>query len=226
MGFGNARGPGDGGKMHLLVVDAERMFGEALAIFLDGQDDIDVVGTALRLTQAVAMTSALHPDIVTTGYKLPDGDGVDLVRQLRSQTPDVKTLMVSAFEQEAVVLAAMEAGCSGFVSKGLPLADVATAARAVMRGETVIPRELLGRVVEYSLEGTGWQGTNLTPTEHEILKLFPEGLPDRAIAERLGLSERSIRNHIQSILPKLESHSKLQALATAIQRGILILALS
>ncbi|MEA2498279.1 MAG: hypothetical protein QOH26_684 [Actinomycetota bacterium] len=211
--------------MNLLVVEIERMFGEALAIFLDGQEDIHVVGTALGLSQAIGMAGDLHPDIVTTSYRLPDGDGVDLIRQLQGQLPEVKTMMVSAFEQEAVVIAAMEAGCSGFVSKGLPLTDLAIAARAVMKGETVIPRDVLGRVVEYSTEGTGWLGTNLTPTEHDILRLFPEGLPDRAIAERLGLSERSVRNHIQSILPKLESHSKLQALATAIQRGIVILTL-
>lgn len=199
------------------------MFGEALATFLDGQDDIDVLGTALSATEAVSMASTLSPDIVTISYRLPDGDGTELIRQLQKQVPDVKTIMVSAFEQEAVVIAAMDAGCSGFVSKNLPLSDVAVAARAVMGGETVIPRALLGRVMEYLLEGTGWHGTNLTPTEHEILKLFPEGLADHAIGERLGLSERSVRNHVQSILPKLESHSKLQALATAIRRGIVVL---
>jgi DNA-binding NarL/FixJ family response regulator len=208
--------------MDLLIVDTETMFGEALGIFLDAQDDMDVVGTATGLTQALTMASDLRPDIVTTGYPLPDGDGVDLIRQLRSQA-GTRTIMVSAFEQEAVVIAAIDAGCAGFVSKNLSLEDVATAVRAVMRGETVIPRAVLGRVLEYSLKGTGWQGTNLTPTELEILKLFPEGLPDHAIAERLGLSERSVRNQVQSILPKLESHSKLQALATAIRRGIVIL---
>jgi DNA-binding NarL/FixJ family response regulator len=117
----------------------------------------------------------------------------------------------------------MDAGCSGFVSKSLPISDVAVAARAAMRGETAIPRLLLGHVVEGLLEEKGWLGTNLTPTERAILDLFPEGMRDHAIAERLGLSERSVRNHVQSMLPKLASHSKLQALATAVRRGIILL---
>jgi DNA-binding NarL/FixJ family response regulator len=210
-------------QIRLLIVDAERMFAEGLATYLDAQDDIEVVGTALRMSDALRIGGGLNPDIVTTGYRLPDGDGIELIKQLRSRNADARTIMVSAFERKDVVIAALEAECSGFVSKGLPLSNVAIAARAVMSGETAIPSALLGHLMGDLLEGTDWQGTNLTPTEDAILKLFPEGLPDHAIAERLGLSERSVRNHVQSILRKLGSHSKLQALATAVRRGIVLL---
>jgi DNA-binding NarL/FixJ family response regulator len=209
--------------MRLLIVEMERMFAESLATFLGGQDEIEVVGTALSLSQAVNIASVIRLDIVTTSYRLPDGDGIELIGQLKSRLPDVKIIMVSAFERKDVVFTAMAAGCSGFVSKGRPLSDVVVAARAVMRDETVLPRTLLGRLVEDLIDTEEWHGTNLTPTEDAILRLFPEGLPDHAIADRLGLTERSVRNQVQSILPKLGSHSKLQALATAVRRGIIIL---
>src|SRR5258706_9683451 len=149
--------------MRLLVVDSQRMFAEAFALFLDAQGDIDVVGITHSVSQAESMASAINPDVVTTGYRLSDGDGIELIRKLRGRATYVKIIMVSSFERRDVVIAAMDAGCSGFVSKSLTLSDVVIASRAVVKGETVIPRSLLGGVMQDLLEGG--RGTNLSPTE-------------------------------------------------------------
>lgn len=214
-----------GGSMRLLVVERERMFAEALTTFLAGQDDIDVVGTAHSAAEAMALAAIRHPQVITTSFVLPDGDAAQLAISVQSQLDDVKIVIVSAFEQEAVVIAAVEAGCSGFVPKSAHLSDVAAAARAVMMGQVVIPPALITRVLGPSRHGPRRHDTSLTAVELEILKLFPEGLPDREIGNKLGLSERSVRNHVQSILVKLQCHSKLEGLATAIRRGIIFLSI-
>lgn len=206
--------------MRLLVVETQRMWADALAAFLDSQSDIDVVGAAHCAADALELAVRHRPHVVTTSDRLPDGDGANLVGKLRGQHSDARVIMVSAFEDEEAAAAAMEAGCSGFVPKSARMSDVAAAARTVVAGRVAIPPTLVTRVPPKEPRR---QGTRLTATELDILRLFPEGLPSAAIGGKLGLSERSVRNHVQSILTKLESHSKLEGLAAAIRRGIIFL---
>ncbi|MFA5890927.1 MAG: response regulator transcription factor [Actinomycetota bacterium] len=211
--------------MQLLVVEEHQIFADALGAFLNSQDDMEVVGIALSTGDALDLAIERRPDVITTSDRLPDGDGLDLVAMLRDKHSEARVIMVGSPDDEEVVAAALDAGCVGFVPKAGRLTDLATAARTAMAGRVAIPSKVFARALNTLQSEPGRQAANLTPLELEILKLFPKGLPNSAIGAELGLSERSIRNHVESILTKLESHSKLQGLATAIRRGIIFLVL-
>jgi DNA-binding NarL/FixJ family response regulator len=209
--------------LRVLVVEGWTLVGQALAERLSRERDIEVIGVESSSAGALATLVTGEPDIVTTCYSLPDGDGIQLTRQIKAIMPGVAVVMVSRFGGEGVLVAAMEAGASGFVAKSAPLDSLVLAVRAAAAGEALISPGLLNNGLPTAHRGRGGRSASLTPRESEVLRLFSEGLTDKAIAERLGVAEKTVRNHVESVLEKLESHSKLEALATAIRRRIIVL---
>jgi DNA-binding NarL/FixJ family response regulator len=205
----------------VLIVDDHRMFGESLARLLSDEDGITVLGVATSGAEAVEAIQELHPRVVLMDYQLPDHDGVTVTAEIKRLDPAIMVVMLTGLGDDRVLLAAIEAGCSGFLTKDRAAAEVAEAVRAAAAGEALISPALLARLLPKLNRTHREVGADLTDREREILGLLARGWSNRFIASELFLSLNTIRNHIQSILRKLGSHSKLEAVATAVREGVI-----
>ncbi len=191
------------------------MFAEALGAMLGAQQGIEVVGTAATVAGAVAQARRLRPSLVLMDYRLPDGEGTAAARAIRGENPHVHVLLVTAHAEEALLHEALRAGCSGIVTKGRGIPELLAAVRAAAAGETAVARSTVDRVVQ-----SGGGGHGLSRRQVLILRLTAEGLSATEIAERLGISVVTVRNHLQSCNRRLGVHSKTQAVSEGIRRGI------
>lgn len=203
----------------VLLIDDHSMFCQALTELLT-RDGLDVVGSAGTVHGGVEAAERHKPDVILLDYELPDGTGVDATGLLRRAAPDAKIVMLTASVNENVLVAAIEAGCSGYITKNKAVEEVVSAVRSAHEGEALISPSMLARLLP-RLRGTKRGiGTDLTPREHEVLSLMAEGLTNSAIAARLVISTHTVRNHVQSVLDKLHAHSKLEAVAIAAREGL------
>lgn len=216
-----APGPVPSGATRVVIVDDHEMFAESLRLALEQEPDLVVVGSAQTARDAPAVVAATTPDVVLVDYRLPDGDGVSLTATLKGASPSRQIVMVSGAENDAMLLAALEVGCAGFVTKSSSLEELIGAIRAAAVGEAVISPALLTRLLPRVHRTYRGVGADLTTRELEVLRLLAEGLSNAAIASRLTISVHTVRNHVANILGKLGVHSKLEALATAVREGLL-----
>ena len=207
--------------IRVLIVDDHEVLASSLAMVLDAEADITTAGVATTLEQAHSLIGTTQPDVVLLDHRMPDGDGVAAIAGLRAQRPSVGVVVLTASPADHVLLAAIEAGASGFLSKTRSLDEVTAAVRAAAAGESVISPELLARLLPRFGRGSPQSDTELTEREREVLSLVAEGLPNAAIADRLVVSVHTVRNHIASLSAKLGAHSKLEALSIAVRRGLL-----
>ena len=205
----------------VIVVDDERMFAESLARLLSDESGINVVGIAQNGADALDMVRRLEPRVVLMDFQMPDQNGVALTETIKSSYPNVMVVMLTASTDDRVLLAAMEAGCSGFLTKYRAASDVADAVRIAATGDAVISPVLLARLLRGIKPAAPTLGSNLTERELEVLAGLAKGRTTKAIAADLFLSVNTIRNYVQSVLSKLEAHSKLQAVSVAVRIGIL-----
>ena len=205
----------------VLIVDDHEMFAQSLARMLEIEDDIVVAGTARGVTDARDAVLRDPPNIVLMDYYLLDGDGAAATTAIKAESPTTKVVMLTGVSDDAVLLAAIEAGCSGFVSKTNAVEEVVAAVRAAHAGEALISPALLARLLPKLRRTTDTSGTELTSRELEVLALLSQGLANQAIAEKLTVSVHTVRNHVQNILTKLKAHSKLEAVAVAVKKGLI-----
>lgn len=207
--------------VRVLIVDDHEVLAASLALVLDAQPDITTVGVAGTLAKARALIVSATPDVVLLDHRLPDGDGVAAIRELRDLRPSIEIVVLTASAADHVLAAAIDAGAAGFVSKTRGLAEVTAAVRAAAAGEAVISPELLVRLLPRLQRGQQTARTDLTEREREVLGLLAEGLSNAAIAERLFVSVHTVRNHVANLSTKLGAHSKLEALSIAVREGLL-----
>ena len=205
----------------LLVVDDHDMFAESLRLVLSAEADLEVVGTATSLRAARVLLLSTRPDVVLLDNRLPDGIGVDAIPAFKALRHDVQVVMLTALAEDAMLVRAIEAGCAGFVLKTSPLDDLVVAVRGAAAGDITISQDLLGRLLNRLHPDQQGARYDLTAREREILGFISRGLTNGAIAKELFISVNTVRNHVQSLLAKLEAHSKLEALSIAIRDGIL-----
>lgn len=207
--------------IRVLIVDDHEVLSASLAMVLDHEDDITTVGLASTLAAARDLVPTVKPDVVLLDHRLPDGDGVAAIHELVELHPAVEVVVLTASTGDHVLMDAVDAGASGFLSKTRGIEDVVAAVRAAAAGESVISPEMLARLLRRVQRGRRQTGTELTDREREVLSLVAEGLSNAAIAERLVVSVHTVRNHIASLSAKLGAHSKLEALSIAIRQGML-----
>ena len=197
------------------------MFTDSLRLALATEPDFEIVGTASRLAQARNMMVTTRPDVVLLDHRLPDGFGVDSIAELKALCPSVRIVVMTAAVEDATLVTATEAGCAGFILKTSPLEELVAAVRAAAAGEITVSSELLARLLNRLHHQHERPPSDLTAREQEILQLIGEGMTNGAIAKRLYISVNTVRNHVQSLLAKLDAHSKLEALSIAIREGII-----
>ncbi len=209
-----------GQKIRVLIVDDHQVLATSLARVLDDEPDIVSVGVAHSLEQARARVTSAAPDVILLDRRLPDGDGVIAIPELRALRPSMNVVVLTASGAEDILVEAIEVGAAGFVSKTRGIGDVTAAVRAAAEGESMISPEMLTRLLS-KLSRTPGAAASLTRREQEVLTLLARGLPNTAIAEELTVSVNTVRNHIANLSAKLGAHSKLEALSIAIRQGLI-----
>ena len=211
-------------RTRVLLVDDHAMVRRGLREFLALFEDIEVVGEAADGREALTATESLRPDVVVMDLNLPRLDGVEATRELRKARPEVEVVALTGTVEEERVMAAIEAGAAGFLLKDADPDDVAAAIRAARNGEMYLAPAVAG-VVARQLRAPGGpiapaDDSALTPRERDVLGLVAEGLPNRAIGEALGITERTARTHVSNILAKLGLTSRTQAALYAVDQGL------
>jgi DNA-binding NarL/FixJ family response regulator len=218
---------GAGHPVRVLIVDDHRLFAEALALLLAGNNQIDVIGSAQSGEEAIENWADQQPDVVLMDVDLPRMDGIEATRRLKEINPRVQVIIITAYEEREVVARAMNAGASGFVPKTYAADELLAVIKRAAAGELVLsPAHLLGameilrRFREARSDATGLL-CSLTPRETEVLQTVTEGRSTEEIAELLGISATTVRTHVKSVLAKLGVHSKLEAVTMGLREGFI-----
>lgn len=210
--------------LRLLLVDDHQVVRLGLRALLEGEPDLAVVGEAGTAAEALQLAAQLLPNIVLMDIRLPDDTGIAACQRIRQRYPEVQVLMLTSFADEELVLEAIEAGAAGYVLKQVGTGDLVRAVRAVGRGDAAldpaVTRQLLAHVrrAEHDAHGAAFQG--LSERELEVLVLVAEGKTNAEIAEALVLSEKTVRNHVSTILEKLDLTNRIEAATYAVRHHI------
>ncbi|ROT32581.1 response regulator transcription factor [Micromonospora sp. HM5-17] len=209
-----------------MVVDDHPMWREGVARDLTEAGHL-VVATTGEGRQAIRIARATRPDVVVLDLQLPDISGVEVIRGLLAEVPDARVLMLSASGEQQSVLDAVKAGATGYLVKSASPAEFLEAVRRTAAGEAVFTPNLAGLVLgEYRRLAVTPRPTDdgnpprLTERETEVLRLVAKGMSYKQIAARLGISHRTVQNHVQNTLGKLQMHNRVELTRYAIEHGI------
>jgi DNA-binding NarL/FixJ family response regulator len=203
--------------MRVVLVDDHEVVRQGLKTLIDGHDDLDVVGEAGDVDNAIRQVGYHTPDVVVMDVRLPDGTGVEACREIRSRWPDVKVLMLTSYADEEALVSSIMAGASGYVLKRIDSDDLVDAVRRVGNGESLLDPNLTDRLFA-RIRGDEPDDpllARLSPQERKILDLIAEGKTNRQIAEELFLAEKTVKNYVSNLLSKLEMSRRSEAAAYA-----------
>lgn len=207
----------------VVIADDHPVFRDGLRALIAATSDLDLVGEAADGAAAIDISVVASPDVVVMDLKMPGLEGVEATRRLATLAPVVRVLVLTMFEDDASVFAAMRAGARGYLVKGADAAEIVGAIRAVAAGEAVFGAALATRILGFfaSPRAAGLLPfPDLTDREHEILELIARGLANDAIAARLGISPKTVRNGVSVILDKLEVADRASAIVRAREAGL------
>ena len=213
----------------VLVVDDEALVRSGFRLILSTEDDIDVVGEAANGVEAIELAARLRPDVVLMDIRMPQLDGVEATKRLAEEGQRV--LILTTFDLDEYLFAAVKAGASGFLLKDVPPDDLIEAVRAVSRGDALVePRMTRRLLTEFARSGagsmagrggpvpTGWN--DLTDREVEVFQAMARGLSNAEIAEELFISETTVKSHVAHVLMKLQLRDRVQAVVLAYESGL------
>jgi DNA-binding NarL/FixJ family response regulator len=203
----------------VLVVDDHAVVREGLRAFLELQDGIDVAGEAADGEEAIAVAERLEPDVVLMDLVMPKVDGLAAMRGLRERVPRARVIVLTSFLDDDKLLPALRAGAAGYLLKNAPPPELARAVRAAYAGEALLDPVVAARLVE-TLAGDGDPLDRLTPREREVLALIGRGFPNKRIARRLEVSEKTVKTHVGHVLAKLGVTDRTQAAVVAVRAGL------
>jgi DNA-binding NarL/FixJ family response regulator len=198
----------------ILIVEDHQVVADGLAALLNDQPDMTVIGTAASVSDSIARTVELSPDVVLMDFRLTDGTGADAGAGIRQVRPETKLIFLTREDSDAARFAALESGASAFIHKSRAAAEVVDAIRVVAGGGTLITPRTIATLLNKRREMDS-QLESLTAREKEVLRLMAEGISSRDIGSRLGISYTTVRTHIRSLGSKLGVHSKLEAIVKA-----------
>jgi DNA-binding NarL/FixJ family response regulator len=218
------RGTAEGTDIRVMVVDDHPMWRDAVARDLDDAG-FEVVATAANGTEALNRAPAARPNVVVLDLQIPPPNGVEVTAELVRKDPTVRVLILSASGEHDDVLDAVKAGATGYLVKSASRTELVEAVTRVARGDTVFTPGLAGLVLgEYrrlsDAPAAAEETPQLTERETEVLRLVAKGLSYKQIAERLVLSHRTVQNHVQNTLRKLQMHNRVQLARYAIEQGL------
>ncbi len=211
-------------KIRVLIADDHPMVRQGIRTFLEDNADIEVVAEATTGVEAVARTRELVPDIVLMDLKMPALDGVAATREIKALNPEVRVIALTAFDDDQLILAALQAGAAGYLLKEIDAEGLVNAIRAAARGETPLAPQVTQKLVETVRQPHADENTklaSLSEREREILALLAQGLTNREIAARLAISDKTVKFHVSNILEKLQLSDRTQAALFAAKHGLI-----
>jgi two-component system, NarL family, response regulator DevR len=207
-------------QIRVFLLDDHEVVRRGVQDLLEAEPDITVVGEASTAAEALARVPAARPDVAILDMRLPDGDGISVCRDLRSDFPDLACLMLTSFGDDEALLSAIMAGASGYLLKQVRGSDIVGAVRTVAAGGSLLDPRMTATVLERLRHPV----TNddpvdvLSEQERRVFDLIGEGLTNRQIGERLFLAEKTVKNYVSSVLSKLGMQRRTQAAALAARR--------
>ncbi|UFU08191.1 response regulator [Ruania halotolerans] len=207
--------------IRVFLVDDHEVVRRGIADLLGREDDIEIVGEAANVAQALTRVRAVRPDVAVLDLRLPDGDGVGLCREIRSQLPETRCIILTAYDDDEAAVAAVLAGASGYVGKSVRGSTLVEDVRAVAGGRSLIDARVSQHVADRagSAHATDPRFGSLSLRERQVLTLIAEGLTNRQIGERLSLAEKTVKNYVTSLLAKLGFERRTQAAAFGAIQG-------
>jgi DNA-binding NarL/FixJ family response regulator len=217
-------------SIRLLLVDDQELVRIGFRLFLETQDDLEVVGEAGDGEEAVARARELRPDVVLMDIRMPGIDGVEATARLTAAgiEPPPRVLVLTTFDLDEYVFGALRAGAAGFLLKDAPRAQLLEAIRVVHNGDALLSPSITRRLIEDfaartdPIEPPAALLAELTPREREVLALLARGLSNTEIAEQLVVTEATVKSHVGSILMKLDLRDRVQAVVFAYEHGIAV----
>jgi DNA-binding NarL/FixJ family response regulator len=210
--------------IHVLIADDHVLYREVVRKMLSVAPDIEIVGEAANGTEAITQALALQPDIILMDLKMPGLNGIEATRRILYASPRIGVLVITMFETDETVFAAMRAGARGYLLKDADQEEVLRAVKAVSRGEAIFSPAIAERLIHYFAAlkpATADQAfPELTDREREILHLIAQGHSNSEIAERLLLSMKTVQNHVSNIFSKLQVADRAQAIIRARDAGL------
>jgi DNA-binding NarL/FixJ family response regulator len=211
-------------QLRVLICDDHPVFRNGLRMLLSAQDGIDVVGDASTGREAVTRADELQPDVVVMDLQMPELNGIEATREIVATSPHVKVLVLTMFEDDDSVFAAMRAGARGYLLKGADQDEIVRAIESVGSGEAIFGPRVAARVIEYFTTPQPTHAAQafpeLTARELEVLERIARGESNATIARHFVLSQKTVRNHVSNIFTKLQVADRAQAIVRAREAGL------
>ncbi|MBI3732887.1 MAG: response regulator transcription factor [Chloroflexi bacterium] len=211
--------------IRILIVDDHPVVRDGLMAVLGTQAEFVVVGEAADGAEAVRQAAHLHPDLILLDLEMPQMDGVEALSHLRTQSPDLKVIVLTAFDTDDKIIGALQAGAQGYLLKGVPREEIFHAIRVVSEGgslwQPLVVSRLLKRVAGSPAVSPKETTDLLTERERDVLVLLAQGKANKEIAARLVISERTVKFHVSSLLGKLGAANRTEAVSLAVQQGLI-----
>ena len=207
--------------IRVFLLDDHEVVRRGLKELISLEDDLEVVGEASRAAEALRRIPDLHPDVAILDVRLPDGDGIEVCRDIRSAMPEIACLMLTSYADDEALLGAVVAGAAGYVLKQIRGSDLVGSIRKVARGESIIHPDLVARTrARLGRDDEDQRLGRLSPQERRILGLIAEGKSNREISETLYLAEKTVKNYVSNLLVKLGMKGRTEAAVFAVRAEI------
>jgi two-component system, NarL family, response regulator DevR len=199
--------------LRIFLVDDHEVVRRGVREMLDVEDDFEVVGEAGSVQEALHRVAAVRPDVAVLDVRLPDGNGVELCRELRSTYPDLRCLMLTSFDDDEALFEAIVAGASGYILKQVKGSDIVDAVRQVGAGRSLLDPALTVRVMDRLRQSTAEDPrlAGLSAQERRVLDLLADGLTNRQIAAEMFLAEKTVKNYVSNLLAKMGMARRTEA---------------
>ena len=211
-------------RLRVMIADDHPLFRKGMHTLLESMPDVEVVGEAATGSQAIEMAAALQPDVVLMDLQMPDGDGLTATRTITQTSPHVRVLVVTLFEDDDSVFAALRAGARGYILKDAEETEMMRAIQAVSDGDAIFSPAIATRVIDFFSSSRAVIPEEvfpeLTDREREVLDLIARGTTTACIADRLSISLKTVRNHVSNIFSKLQVADRAQAVIRAREAGL------
>ena len=207
--------------IRILIVDDHTLVRDGLTTILGRQPDFEVVGEAGDGLEAVERSRSLDPDVILMDLRMPNMSGVEAMRIIGEESPDVKIIVLTTFDTDEYIFDAVQAGAKGYLLKDTSREELFSAVRAVCRGESQIEPGVAARLITRFQELSRPDPDMLSDREIEVLQLIAHGSANRQIAEELLISESTVKTHVANIFSKMNVRHRTQAVTQAIQKGII-----
>jgi len=209
-------------QISVLIADDHPIARQGIRRMLEHYGDIAVVAEAADGLEAVALSQQLRPDVVLMDLQMPRLNGVEAIEHLRERNPDTKVLIISTYDKDEFLFEGIKAGARGYLLKDVPAEELVQAVRAVSRGESLLQSVIAGKLLDrLGRLARGEAGEGLTDREMDVLRLLASGARNKEIARQLTIAEKTVKFHVANIFRKLAASSRTEAVAIALERGLL-----